>query len=213
MANWCMNSEVITGPKEEIVNLYGLLQKWTSSNFEKDWDEPSWLGNIVGFAGLKRSDEDPEHGYRCRGNIVNDFEIEEDDDEATIYFSSQTAWCPMPAMWYAVVKKFAPHCEYFYTSEEPGMQIYESNDVDHRFFDEEYVVEAFYNDEKAVPEKIKKYFPESSYDYRNKEIVTALQDILESKETDSDKLIAKFNDKFADAGLYINKIRYERTGC
>ena len=214
MPNWCCNCEIIAGPKEEVKKLRDLIEEWTSKNYVENGFGLEWLGNIVIGAGFTIYDDDPVNGFYCRGNLSDALEIEEgkDGEDWELHFQSLTACGPMPQMWYAIVAKYAPHCKYYYYSEEHGNQLYESNDVEHRFFPEEYFVDVMYYEDDKAPEKIKKYFPESSYEYSTEQIVSALQDILETDEENVDKLVDKFYEKdfLKDIGfVYINKIVYE----
>ena len=214
MPNWCCNCEIIAGPKEEVKKLRDLIEEWTSKNYVENGFGLEWLGNIVIGAGFTIYDDDPVNGFYCRGNLSDALEIEEgkDGEDWELHFQSLTACGPMPQMWYAIVAKYAPHCKYYYYSEEHGNQLYESNDVEHRFFPEEYFVDVMYYEDDKAPEKIKKYFAESSYEYSTEQIVSALQDILETNEENVDKLVDKFYEKdfLKDIGfVYINKIVYE----
>lgn len=210
MPNWSINHEIITGPKEEIKNLYSLLTEWTSKNYMENGFGTKWLGNIVKFAGFNITDEDPVHGFKCRGSISESFELENiNENEAKITFASETAWAPIPRMWYAVLKKFAPHSKYYYFSEECGMQLYVSNDIDHKFFNDEYIVDTFYDDD--TPEIITKNFPESGYHYSHQDIIQGLQNILNTTEEDFDTLHQILNKKKEKETipLCIDKIIYE----
>ena len=119
MPNWCYNQEVIIGPEDEIRPLYNDLSKWTSEEYIENGFGTEWLGNIVA-RGINESRE--YENYACRGKIIDLFEPEKTDDgsEYKISFSSETAWAPMPGMWYALLKKRAPNCRYYYYAEEPG---------------------------------------------------------------------------------------------
>ena len=211
MPNWSINHEIITGPKEEVKHLHHLLTEWTSKDYMENGFGTKWLGNIVKFAGFNITDEDPVHGFKCRGSISESFELEDiNENEAKITFASETAWAPMPTMWYAVIKKFAPNSKYYYYSEEIGMGLYLSNDVDHRFFTEEYLVDTFYDED--TPEIITKNFPESGYDYTHQDIIRGLQNILGTTEEDFDTLNEMLKEKreSEEIPLYINKIVYEK---
>ncbi len=188
--------ERIAGPLEELRPLYEKLKSWTSKNYEENGFGKNWLGNIVGFAGFTRADLDKENGYPCRGEIIEPFYLKElDNTDGVIFFQSLTAWIPLPAMWYAIVDKYAPHCRYYYYSEEPGCNIYESNDVYHKFFADEYTLDFCAYDEEKIPEKYKEYFfdTETPYPLTEDCVINMLQRFLETDETDIDKLILRFN--------------------
>ena len=196
MPNWCFNHEIIAGPKQEINNLFTHLKKWTSQNYKENGFGLGWLGNIVIGAGFNIYDDDPEHGYHCRGSINDTFEIEDlPNDEAKITFGSLTAWAPTPDIWYTIIKQYAPNCKYYYSSEEPGNELYESNDSEGRFFPETIVVDVFYNDEENAPTLIKKHFPESGYDYSIEQVIAGLKNILNSNNDDFDELIEEYYEK------------------
>ena len=152
MPNWCYNQEIIIGPKNEIKDLYTKLNVWASENYVKNGFGASWLGNIVYGAGFKRQDEDMETGLACRGSIVDDFDLEIDENNNTgiIRFASQTAWGAMPEMWFKIVEKFAPHCKYFFCSEEPGMMEYYTNDTENEYFTDEYRICGWYENEDSA---------------------------------------------------------------
>ena len=223
MPYWCFNREYIRGPKKEIQDLTQKLENWTRKNYEENGFGTGWLGNIVGFAGLKRIDEIPEKegGLHCRGNLVElepnkFFETTYENDTGEIKFESETAWEPVPELWYAVLKKHAPHCKYYYQSQENQMGILESNDVEHIYFDEEFYVENIYEHPKKVNENVKKHFPESmgfDYSFDTAEITEALQEILETKETDVKTLLNEYEknrDKLmGDKENHLSILQYE----
>lgn len=223
MPNWCNNTNIIHGPREEIVPLYEKLVSWTSKNYRENDFGVGWLGNIVLGAGFSLLSEDKKDGLFCRGNVEDSFQTVEGENkygffqlyEDTIWFSSTTAWGPMPDMWYKILEKYAPHCRYFYLAEEPGMGIYCSNDIDHEYFSDEYVVDVTYWDEKRIPKKYLETFDEDSYDWTTEELIPVLQDFTNSKETDMDTLIDLFKkqeriDLGNEGYVSINRIKYNR---
>ena len=212
MPNWCSNREIIVGPKDEIHSLLNKLDEWTSKNYMENDFGTGWLGNIVLGAGFNIYDDDPKNGFSCRGSLNDNFEIEDFPNESRITFGSLTAWAPMPEMWYAIIKKYAPHCKYYYASEEPGNEVYETNDAEGKFFPETIFVDVFYNDEENAPEVIKKHFPESSYEYSMTDVITGLKAILNSDKDSFDTLIKEYYEKEKSitnetVWLRINKVK------
>ena len=225
MPNWCSNEEVIEGPVNEIKSLYGKLNKWTSQNYVENGFGKGWLGNIVIGSGLKIIDDDPENGVHCRGSVEESYHTCDGktttgffilEDENTIRFHSMTAWGPMPEMWLRILENHAPNCNYYFMSEEPGMELYLSNDVDHLFFNDEFYVDVTYFNEDKVPEKYVDIFTDSSYDWTEDELITAMQEITGSDEDDFHKLLEQFNEQeradLAENGyVTINEIKYEEV--
>ena len=152
MPNWCYNQEVIAGPKEQVKPLYDNLCKWIHDDVCKNGFSQGWLGNIVGHAGIEENNNPDNWKYHCRGEITDEFEYSEEDDKGIIRFATETAWGPFPETWYAVLKKWAPDAKYYYLCDEPNMAIYESNDINHQFFNEKFVVSYSFWDKDNLPE-------------------------------------------------------------
>lgn len=146
MPNWCMTNLIIAGNETELEGLEKLLKKWTSKEYSPSDFKSSWLGNIVLGAGFKISDDETEE-FRCRGAVDWIGNVEENEQRlAYLEIEYESAWEPMIAMWYAVAEKYAPHCKVYFYAEEPGFELYQSNDTRHIFFEEDYVVD-FYTDD------------------------------------------------------------------
>lgn len=148
MPNWCSNIIVIEeGNKPEIEKLGALIQKWTSQSYVKNGFGDNWLGNIVYGAGFKRSDEDKESGFKCRGSIT-DMDLNEED--GILCITTETAWGPMNEMWHAIIEKFAPNSFFQCCSEEPGNEYFciEEDKGCTRYFQDDYFVEVWSENNK-----------------------------------------------------------------
>lgn len=210
MPNWCKNTQVIMGPKSEVYKLYELLKKWTKKTYMPNGFEEKGLSNIVACAGLKRKDEDIENGVECRGMVITDFTYKEDNENSKLYFETETAWKPMPEMWYKILEKYAPNCEYLYCSEEPSMGIYESNDVERKIFKDEYFVDTWYDDDEKS--ELQKYFPDTGYEYKAEDIKKGIQKTLQTTEIDMEELIERFNRLMMeqDGPVRIHELKYKK---
>ena len=152
MPNWCDNVERIAGPKEQVKFLCDRLNEWIHNDYYPNSFSNGWLGNIVGHSGIEE-DGVPDHWkHRCRGELVDGFEYEENGDEGVIKFSTMTAWEPFPNTWYTVLKKWAPAAKYYYICSEPDMCVFESNDINHKFFNHEFVVSYGFHEKDKLPE-------------------------------------------------------------
>ena len=142
MPNWCSTAYAIEGNANEIQDLYKLMKKL------EDMEVPSvpngfgtsWLGCLVDALGADWQ------SVRCRGSW-SCLELEED----VLKFSTETAWCPCNEVLDLVREKF-PSLRYYYMTEEPGMEIYETNDDAGIYFPDRYYLdvctpeEEYYNE-------------------------------------------------------------------
>lgn len=136
MPNWCNSSIRIVGDKEEIADLYQKLQ----SLHERE--EPlveNGFGNLYLGCVVSLFDGDPNK-IECRGEI----EFMEQNGNHAIEMVTMTAWGPMPEVWDFVFKQY-PSMKQYWRSEEGGMCLYFTNDVDGDYFPEKYVIIDFVN--------------------------------------------------------------------
>lgn len=119
MANNCFTDYVIEGDQQELQSLYEALQRIdtkaelkTTSGFGS-----RWLGNLVTEIG-----GDWNNVY-CRGT-VDWYELEDNQ----LQILTDTAWVPMNEVFDFIVEKF-PGLEYYYQAEEPGCELFWTNDT------------------------------------------------------------------------------------
>ncbi len=128
MPNWCSSSYVIEGNAKEVKELFGImssLEGRETPSVENGFGT-SWLGCLVDALGA-----DWNKVY-CRGDW-NDLEMVQD----TLKFSTETAWGPCNEVFELVCQKF-PSLNYYYMSEETGMGVFQTNDVDGKYFTDKY---------------------------------------------------------------------------
>ena len=120
MPNWCYTDYVIEGDKKELQTLYETLQRLDTKTELKTTSGfgGRWLGNLVTELG-----GDWEKIY-CRGSI--DWYDMEDDQ---LKILTETAWGPMTEVFDFITEKF-PSLTYYYQAEEPGCELYWSNDTE-----------------------------------------------------------------------------------
>jgi hypothetical protein len=132
MPNWCYSVITINHTdKSKLQEFYEKLEKWLKTPYaENGFDQYSmgWLGNIVGNSGIskhvKKGDTEEFEPYiRCRGS-VEDMKFE--DGQITI--NTETAWSPCLKMFSKVCDKYLPDAEILFEAEEPGVELYISND-------------------------------------------------------------------------------------
>jgi len=132
MPNWCFASYVLEGEKKEIDELESMLNRLNS--MEKPAVEngfgTNWLGCIVDELGHDWNE------VRCRGSW-SDLER---PDELSLRLNTETAWAPCNETFDLICKHF-PSLQYFYSSEEPGMCEYWTNDVEGKYFPERFHID------------------------------------------------------------------------
>lgn len=188
MPNWCYtNITIYHNDEEKLKAFYDKIEEWRSKPFkENDFDKYSmgWLGNIVGNAGLAEWKKVGERegfvpNISCRGSIQT-FELHGN----RININTETAWCPMMQMWQKLCDKYLPDAEIFYMAEEPGCELFETNDPD--------VIGMYYIDIWEPPEEFEDEEP--VYEAEEDDTIEFLQRVLKTDESNIDKLIKMANE-------------------
>ena len=118
------------GDPKEVRSLYKIINandKRKTSRVKNGFGT-LWIGDIIDALG-----EDWEK-LRCRGEIIG-YHIE--NNLLTIYQS--TAWCEQEGFRECIEKKF-PSIKVYYREEEPGCDVYYTNDADRNYFPERYLL-------------------------------------------------------------------------
>ena len=213
MPNWCSVEEIIVGPEEEVQNIHDKMIEWTKKSFIKTDFGDQWIGNIVIGAGFNYEELD------CRGSVFDiDLAVMDDVDCKTAFFgfNSEVAWGAIPDTWHAILEKHAPNCKYYYRAIETGMCEFYTNDKNKDFFKEDYFISSCIADDDSLPDSIKSI--EDDFDlidgesyWEKDDLVNILQKILNTTETDIDKLIEHFEEiDLGHEDNYINIYKIER---
>lgn len=187
MPNWCYtNITICHNDKNKLKDFFDKVEEWRKKPYKtNDFDTYSlgWLGNIVGNSGLaewkvkENGREDFVPSISCRGSLQT-FELHDD----SINIDTETAWGPMLEMWRLLCDKYLPGAEIYYTAEESGNGLYQTNDPD--------TIGKYYIDiVDTQPDEFEDV--EEEYEASLEETVKLLQRIHKTKETDIDKLIKK----------------------
>ena len=133
MPNWCDTTYKCVGDPKEVRSLYKTIKandKRKTSRIKNGFGT-LWLGNIVDSLG-----EDWEK-LRYRGEIIS---YQLDGNVLTIYQS--TAWCEQEGFREVIERKF-PSIKVYYREEEPGCDVFYTNDVDRIYFPERYLLDNY----------------------------------------------------------------------
>lgn len=132
MPNWCDTTYKCVGDLKEVRELHEILERMSE---RKEPIHPNgfgtlWLGELVSELGY-----DWEK-YQCRGEITGyDY-----DGEGCLTIFQQTAWCEQEGVRQAIEKRF-PSMKVYWREEEPGCNLYYTNDQDGEFFPERYLLD------------------------------------------------------------------------
>lgn len=132
MPNWCDTTYKCVGDPKEVRELHEILERM---NKRTEPTNPNgfgtlWLGELVielGFDWEK---------YRCRGEIT-DYDY---DGDGMLTIHQMTAWCEQEGVREAIQEKF-PSIKVYWIEEEPGCDVYYTNDISGDFFPEKYLLD------------------------------------------------------------------------
>lgn len=124
MPNWCQS--IITFHGKNAKKLGNLIDEWTKEKLPEvsDYFGKDWLGNCLVNSGIMNFNEVRYGDIRCRGSI--DYVEYTDEEELTMETSS--AWGPAITMWRMINDKLNLDLDIVYTAEEPGCELYWTND-------------------------------------------------------------------------------------
>lgn len=190
MPNWCNTDYYVVGSKKELSDLNKKMERLENrkKSLVKNGFGNTWLGNLVKSLG-----GDWEKVY-CRGQWMN---REYNKEKNTLTFTTETAWREMDE-WRKFIESCYTTIRILYVAEEPGMGIYQTNDLDGVFFKDKYVldysedVEYFENIDQAV-EFIENLIGIKIEDKSVNGIQKALDSYVEENEDEED-LFFSFNE-------------------
>ena len=112
---------------------------------------------------------------------------------------TDSKWTPYPNAWEDIAKTFDENVTVYYEAEEPGCEIYASNDPD---YVGRFIIDVC--DDSEFPEGVSlEWGPHS-----REETISALQKLLETDDDDMSALLRKLvNSKYSEA-VYVHEIEY-----
>lgn len=144
MPNWDSIQYTIRGEQEELQQIYDAIIK------AKELEHPDWVGNTLINLGF---DRESLNGYSLRA-FIQSYSLEDD----TLIIDTEEAWS-MTQFPNLLLEVF-PNLEILYLEEEPGCQIYETNDAEGYTYPERAKVdysiddqdgtEYFHSEEEAI---------------------------------------------------------------
>ena len=176
MPNWCTTTYKCVGEQKDIQSLHKTLEQLQAMKkpFVKNGFGNMWLGCVVNILGGKWED------VRCRGEII-DFSM---DGEDVLVISQSTAWCEQEEFRYFLEQHYQG-MKIFYQEEEPGNDVYYTNDETGDYFPEQYILDSYdgceyFNSLHDIAAKVKEI---TQVDVRTEEDIEAvLNDYQEKME-------------------------------
>ena len=137
MANWASTSYRIEGSKNELKRVFNVIDDFMTDKRKPVRENASkeWEGNIVRVLGA--TDEQMENNY-LRG-FIQEYKMDGD----TICVEAEEAWGTTDFR--HVLAQLIPELTIYYIVEEPGCEIYATNDSEGKYFIDRFYVDACIN--------------------------------------------------------------------
>ena len=163
MPNWNTTDYTLYGNKENIKRLYTDLKKTVDIDRTKESKPFTFLGNSYWLGYIKKSLlPEVEEELPVRGEIsyIEEDIEDHDNDMASLKLTTETAWVACSELMDKIARKY--DLQLFYYSEEPGCEIFETNDLEGQFYSFRYMVDSekegieYYDTFEQVAEAIAK---------------------------------------------------------
>ena len=163
MPNWNTTDYTLYGNKDNIKRLYTDLKNTVDIDRTKESKPFTFLGNSYWLGYIKKSLlPEVEEELPVRGEIsyIEDDIEDHDNDMASLKLTTETAWVACSELMDKIAGKY--DLQLFYYSEEPGCEIFETNDLEGQFYSFRYMVDSekegieYYDTFEQVAEAIAK---------------------------------------------------------
>ena len=189
MSNLSTTEYYVIGSRKEVSDLNKKMEKLENrkKSLVKNGFGNTWLGNLVKYLG-----GDWEKVY-CRGEWVS---REYNKENNTLTFTTETAWREMNE-WRKFIESCYKTIRILFVTEEPGMGIYQTNDLEGVFFKAKYILD--YGEDMEYFETIDQavLFIENLIDVKIEDkSVNGIDKILNAyvKENDEEDLFFSFHE-------------------
>ena len=190
MANWASTSYRIEGSESDLKKVYNIIDNFVSGKSKPVLEDASteWEGNIVKALGA--SDEQLKECY-LRG-FIEEYELDGD----VIRINAEEAWGATDFR--HILGNLMPELTIYYIVEEAGCDVFATNDIDGKYFPEQYLVDAYVKDVDFY-----EYF-------ETKEQMKDFVSSLIGKEDFTDEDIGAWNEEHEDddSYIYVHEFQY-----
>ena len=193
MANWASTSYRIEGSKEDLEKVYNVIDEFMSERRKPVQADASneWEGNIIRALGA--TDEQMKNNY-LRG-FIEEYEMDGD----IIRIEAEEAWGTTDFR--HVLAQLMPELTIYYIVEEPGCEVYATNDVDGKYFPERFYVDAYVNGDY-----------QSEYFDTEEQAMTYVANLLGKKEVSKNEL-ENWNEYHEEDNNFIYIHEFEIVEC
>ena len=192
MTNWCMTRiQIRHEDKNKLAEFKEIIENCTKQNLAENGFGPKWLGNIVLHEGLGTISENISTDVKCRGSLV-DMYLDAADG---LIVDTETAWLPCLNLWSKLLEKYLPDAELIYIADEPGCDLFITNDPD---YVDKYYLDVF-EDVNGL---------ESNWEIPEVELISLLKELLQSECDSLDELMELLDDSDYGECIRIHKWEY-----
>lgn len=193
MANWASTSYRIEGSKEDLEKVYNVIDEFMSERRKPIEVNASseWEGNIIRALGA--TDEQMKNNY-LRG-FIEEYEMDGD----IIRIEAEEAWGTTDFR--QVLAQLMPELTIYYIVEEPGCEVYATNDAEGKYFPERFYVDAYVNGDY-----------QSEYFETEEQAMTYVANLLVKKEVSKNEL-ENWNECHEDDDDFIYVHEFEIVDC
>lgn len=143
MPNWNTTDYTLYGNKDNIKRLYTDLKNTVDIDRTKESKPFTFLGNSYWLGYIKKKLlPEVEEELPVRGEIsyIEEDIEDHDNDMASLKLTTETAWVACSELMDKIAGKY--DLQLFYYSEEPGCEIFETNDIEGQFYSFRYMVDS-----------------------------------------------------------------------
>lgn len=189
MPNWTMTTYAFEGTEAQVNELNEKIEEL--GQMEKPFVENGfgnlWLGCLVNYLG-----GDWNKIY-CRGEILS-HQITKSN---VLFIDCECAWDELPEFRHFLEKRY-PGSKVYYQNEEPGMGIYTTNDIESKYFPDNYLLDT-YDDPQYFEtiEQAAKYVEDlvgHEVEANTKSITKALDDYAEIRQENDEDVFYSFHE-------------------
>lgn len=137
MANWAETCYYIAGDKSDLERLYNTIDKCFKEDDMEDISTPGGDWEEVIVQALGATEEQIDNSY-LRG-YIKEYEWYCN----TIYLAAEEAWRTTDFRF--IIQQLLPSVKVYFMTEEPGCEVYVTNDADWKYFPDRFYIESCIN--------------------------------------------------------------------
>ena len=232
MANDCITKYYFEGPKQDIRTFAQKLLEWTSTYNEELIEEiNSERIHRARIEGKTPELFDLEKGTYLKKRFINlmynadpskiypEIDIygeiiysniesllsDNNNPNPILYLETNTEWTASNSVWYSILDSYFPKIKFYYYEQEPGFFIFNTNDLERKYFQIDYCI---YDRNNTIFKPQDRAYFLSLINLSEKEVIDTLRAFFHDSTSSSIDLIKKAKQEYK---LSFNKIKYIST--